>query len=519
MESEVSKQLNDIGNEEESFSYAMQLVMSSVLPMALQTTIELGVFDVIAKAGLGAKLSANDIADQLPTKNPDAPKMLDRLLGLLATHSILHCSSAQTHTDDDDASTVSQRLYSLAPASKFFARDADAMSLGPILTLIQHKVFLESWVHLKDAILEGGNPFEMAHGVHVFNYLGLDSEFNKIFNISLTQHTSIVMKKILESYRGFENLNTLVDVGGGFGFNLSMITSKYPHIKAINFDLPHVIQQAPPYSGVEHVAGDMFESVPKGDAIFMKNCYDATPEKGKVIVVESGITAMPDTTASTKCNFEVDVFMMAHDLGGKERNQHEFLQLAKAAGFKGIKYQCRARNFWSPRDFAWYASALEDIERMKPHGPGPELFDQDDDDDVPLTTVMKKKQRVASSKMKQIASSSKGKGKEKVTAESGEEQRKRKKLELLDSTIRIAPTIPTSQNPSTSTMVFMPTPTVTAPLRPQLLITQPMAPTAVRPPPLRPASMYNETIQVASYATRSRLSKFMPPQPPNAGHE
>ncbi|KAF7843763.1 caffeic acid 3-O-methyltransferase-like [Senna tora] len=340
----------------------MQLVMSSVLSMALQTTFELGVFDVIAKAGEGAKLSANDIADQLPTKNPDAPKMLDRLLGLLATHSILHCSSAQTHTDDDDASTVSQRLYSLAPASKFFARDADAMSLGPILTLIQHKVFLESWVHLKDAILEGGSPFEMAHGVHQFEYFGLNSEFNKIFNISLTQHTSIVMKKILESYKGFENLNTLVDVGGGLGFNLSMITSKYPHIKAINFDLPHVIQQAPPYPGVEHVVGNMFESVPKADAIFMKwilhdwsdekcvtllkNCYDATPENGKVIAVESGITVMPDTTVSTKCNFELDVFTMAQDPGGKQRNQHEFLQLAKAAGFKGIKYQCRARNFW-----------------------------------------------------------------------------------------------------------------------------------------------------------------------------
>ncbi|KAF7807436.1 uncharacterized protein G2W53_039597 [Senna tora] len=70
-------------------------------------------------------------------------------------------------------------------------------------------------------------------------------------------------------------------------------------------------------------------------------------------------------------------------------------------------------------------------------------------------------------------------------------------------------------------MIFMPTPTVTTPLRPQLPITQPMAPTTVRPPPLRPASMppiavrppplrptsmYNETIQAASYATRSRLS-------------
>ncbi|KAK4849017.1 hypothetical protein QYF36_019884 [Acer negundo] len=69
---------------------------------------------------------------------------------------------------------------------------------------------------------------------------------------------------------GFENVKQLVDVGGGLGVTLKAVTAKYPHIKGINFDLPHVIQRAPNYPGVEHVGGDMFESVPKGDAIFMK---------------------------------------------------------------------------------------------------------------------------------------------------------------------------------------------------------------------------------------------------------
>jgi O-methyltransferase domain len=31
---------------------------------------------------------------------------------------------------------------------------------------------------------------------------------------------------------------------------LNMITSKYPNIKGINFDLPHVIADAPPYPGM-----------------------------------------------------------------------------------------------------------------------------------------------------------------------------------------------------------------------------------------------------------------------------
>ena len=55
---------------------------------------------------------------------------------------------------------------------------------------------------------------------------------------------------LLESYKGFEHLKTLVDVGGGLGINLGMITSKYPTLKGINYDLPHVIEHAPTYLGM-----------------------------------------------------------------------------------------------------------------------------------------------------------------------------------------------------------------------------------------------------------------------------
>lgn len=63
--------------EEESFTYAMQLVNSNVLSMAMYSAIELGIFDIIAKAGEAAKLSAKDIAAQLPCKNSEAATMLD----------------------------------------------------------------------------------------------------------------------------------------------------------------------------------------------------------------------------------------------------------------------------------------------------------------------------------------------------------------------------------------------------------------------------------------------------------
>ena len=65
----------------------------------------------------------------------------------------------------------------------------------------------------------------------------------------MVNHTTIAMKTILECYHGFDNLKSVVDVGGGLGITINMIVSKHPTIKGINFDLPHVTRHAPLYPG------------------------------------------------------------------------------------------------------------------------------------------------------------------------------------------------------------------------------------------------------------------------------
>ncbi|KAM3233473.1 caffeic acid 3-O-methyltransferase [Capsicum annuum] len=339
--------------KEENFAYAMQLWSSSVLPFVLHSTVELEVFEILAKAN--TQLSASQIVCQMPTcKNPDAANMLDRMLYVLASYSLLTYSIQQN-----------ERHYGLSAVGKFFVRDEeDGASWGPVLALLQHKVLINSLFGLKDAILEGGVPFDRMHGVNLFEYLEMDPEFSIVFNKAMINHTTLVMKNILEHYKGFEDLETLVDVGGGLGINLNMITSKYPTIKGTNFDLPHVVQHAPSYKGVVHVGGDMFESVPEGDVIFMKsilhdwsdslcvkllkNCYKAVPaENGKAIVVETLLPVKPDHAhASVISVSQSDLTMLAHTHGGKERSQHEFEALATEAGFKGINFVCCVCNFW-----------------------------------------------------------------------------------------------------------------------------------------------------------------------------
>ncbi|XP_015948094.1 anthranilate N-methyltransferase [Arachis duranensis] len=347
--------------EEDGMLFAMDLGVLVAFPMAVKTAFELGIFDIIAKGGEHAKLSSEDIASQIGSINPNAPSMVDRLLRLLASHSLLSCSSLPQVTKDENdqehelIASPKKNVYSLtAAASKYFVTDDDGVNFGHSLSLILDKVFLESWSELKGAILEGGVPFVRVNGMHAFEYPSVDPRFNDVFNKAMISHTSILMKRVLESYEGFNNINTIIDVGGGLGINLKMITSKYPNI---NYYYSFFI-----FYCVKHVGGDMFESVPNGDAIFMKcilhdwsdehclkvlkNCHKAIPEDGKVIVVDIMVPVFPENKTAAKAAFKADLLMMTQNIGGKERTKHDFIHLATASGFSSIKFVCSVSGYW-----------------------------------------------------------------------------------------------------------------------------------------------------------------------------
>ncbi|KAL6006605.1 hypothetical protein ACLOJK_032098 [Asimina triloba] len=89
--------------------------------------IELDVLEIIAKAGPAAQLSAAEIASHITTKNAAAPIMLDRILRLLASYSILTCAHRTLHNGQ------LERLYGLAPVCKFLVRNEDGVSMAPLL--------------------------------------------------------------------------------------------------------------------------------------------------------------------------------------------------------------------------------------------------------------------------------------------------------------------------------------------------------------------------------------------------
>lgn len=102
---------------------------------------------------------------------------------------------------------------------------------------------------MKEAILNGGHPVLAAYGMTTFEYQACDPRFSKVFNNAMKGVSSLVVKHLLRKYNGFDDVRVLVDVGGNVGGNVHMITCFHPHIKGINFDLPHIIAGAPPLPG------------------------------------------------------------------------------------------------------------------------------------------------------------------------------------------------------------------------------------------------------------------------------
>ncbi|GJT98274.1 caffeic acid 3-O-methyltransferase-like protein [Tanacetum coccineum] len=195
---------------EDQFTYAMQLVTSTSLTMVLVSSIKLKVLDAIAEAGPHAQLSAHEIATRLSIPNQNAPAMIDRMLRLLASHSVVTCTER-----NHDLKLV--RVYGLTPVAKYFIPNENGVSLGPFMELLQDEIFINSWFGLTDSVMEGGVSFDKIYGTRSYEYPALDARFNAVFNKAMVNHTTIVMKEILERYHGFKNIKNMVDVGGGLG--------------------------------------------------------------------------------------------------------------------------------------------------------------------------------------------------------------------------------------------------------------------------------------------------------------
>ena len=230
--------------------------------MAVKCAVELRIADIINMNG--GPMTLSQIIAGIPDAHSPDISYLTRIMRLLVRRKIFTTQSHHHPSEGGDT------LYGLTHSSRWLLHDSK-MTLAPMLLMEDHPLLMAPWHCFSQCVKEGGIAFKKAHGREVWDFGSVNPEFNKLFNDGMACTANIVVNTIVSEYKdGFGSVGSLVDVGGGTGSVLAEIVKSYPHIKGINFDLPHVVATAPIYDGITHIGGDMFEAVPNADAVFMK---------------------------------------------------------------------------------------------------------------------------------------------------------------------------------------------------------------------------------------------------------
>nr|QAX90923.1 caffeic acid O-methyltransferase [Catalpa bungei]QAX90962.1 caffeic acid O-methyltransferase [Catalpa bungei] len=304
---------------------------------AVKCAIELGLPDVLENHGGPMTLSQLSATVGCPIP------ALRRLLRFLTHNGIFKKELNLSKSQDPESS-----YYSQTALSRLLTRD----KMAPFV-LLQADPPKVQYIGLTANDLKAGKGSGLDNLAcsedMMWNY-ELDPAYDKLFHDFLTYHAKIATTALIDYCQEvFEGIGCLVDVGGHEGMAIGLLVKAFPWIRGINFDLPDVIAGASAIDGVEHVGGNMFQSVPKADAVMLmwilhdwsdnlcidilKKCKEAVPaDTGKVIIVEAVIDE-EGGDEYTSARLAMDITMMTVTTKGKERTYKEWAHLLNAAGF------------------------------------------------------------------------------------------------------------------------------------------------------------------------------------------
>jgi hypothetical protein len=225
-------------------------------------------------------------------------------------------------------------------------------SLRDLAALFAMPAHATAWLELEQSVLTGAGAFGRVHGGHPWDYGKQHPSWNDAFNAAMSSIAGAVHEQIAHLY-DFSDLDVLVDVGGGHGRLMARILERFPTLKGIVFDQPHVVDAVPSYLAERGLsarcraeAGNFFDSVPAGaDAYIMttilhdwdddacvrilRNCRAAMAPAGRVLIGDFILkpSNQPDFGRL------VDLEMLVVAGVGRERTEKEFRSVLARAGF------------------------------------------------------------------------------------------------------------------------------------------------------------------------------------------
>ena len=193
----------------------------------------------------------------------------------------------------------------------------------------------------------GQPPFQRLFGTDFWDWLAQHPEQRAAFDRAMEQGWESRVERVASvDWRGDE---TVVDVGGGNGSLLVHLLERQPGLKGVVFDLPETNrdESALAAAGLEFVAGDFFESVPRGDvyvlatilhdwddqraAAILRTVRAHAPPHARLVLLESVLQSGNEPDGAKW----LDLLMLGL-FDGRERDEAQWRALLETGGFEPV---------------------------------------------------------------------------------------------------------------------------------------------------------------------------------------
>jgi len=315
-------------------SLVIELIESFRRSKAMFAAVSLGVFDLLERA----PGNLTTLAIELRVKPEPLERLLDACVGLKLLRR-----SGTSYENEPVAST-------------YLCRTSERALTGYIL--YSNDVLFSLWSHLEDAVREGTPRWKQAFDIEggIFDHFFRTDEAKQIFIQGMHGLGLLSSPKVVEAF-DLSRFRRLADLGGATGHLAIAACERYPHLHAVVFDLPQVVETARAQvsksavsSRVEVIAGDFFpDELPEADLFAMSRIlhdwsedkiqpllakiYRRLPPGGGILLAEKLL--QEDKSGPTSAHLQSLNMLVCTE--GKERTLGEYRKLLENAGFRDVQ--------------------------------------------------------------------------------------------------------------------------------------------------------------------------------------
>jgi O-methyltransferase domain len=303
----------------------LHMVTGYYVPQMLYVVASLGIADLLIRG-------ARSLDDLAVTTHTHAPSLV-RLLRALASVEIF--------------AENAQGYWQLTPLADGLRSDVPHSQRAWVQ--LYGGIQQRAWQDLLYSVQTGQPAFPHVFGASFYDYLASHPDDAALVDTAM-DHSVDVWLATIPTSTAWDNVQMVMDIGGGHGALLAQLLTAHPHLDGILFDLPHVIAGAAPIlerAGVLHrcriLGGDMFASIPSGSDMYvlsrvllnwddahclaiLRNCRQALGADGRLLIIDA--VASDGTLESGVALW--DVFLLVI-FGARVRRSADFEALLHAA--------------------------------------------------------------------------------------------------------------------------------------------------------------------------------------------